>query len=589
MITGIGALIIGLLAGWFLFGGSGHKIVDEHEHGLERTDQIIWTCSMHPQIRRNEPGNCPICGMELIPLESEEGEDTDPMAIRMSPTAMQLASVRTALVGEMAPVKTVRLNGKVQADQRLVFSQSSHIPGRIENLMVNFTGEFVNKGQTIALVYSPELVTAQEELFEAFKMKDRQPQLFSAAKQKLKNWKLSDHQVEEILKSGKIQTNFAIRADVAGYVTDKLVNHGDYIQKGKAVYQITDLSKVWVLFDVYESDMPWIKKGDVVEFIIPSLPGERFQGPIIYLDPVIDPKTRVSKARVEITNHELRLKPEMFVSGTVKAELHKQADVIAVPATAVMWTGKRSIVHVKTESDKGVHFKMREVTLGPFLGEHYIVEQGLRKGEEIAVHGTFSIDAAAQLAGKPSMMRPEGGPEMTGHDHGGGDKPASHPEPEPEQPAITSQVIGQKAKDALQPVYSQYLNYKDALAADNLEQAFEAASLLQSRLSEIDMALFTGKSHDAWMQHSRDMENRLQHLPHLKTIEELRKTFQHVSEAMIALTLAFTPLDQTLYVQHCPMVDNNKGADWLSLDKEIINPYFGKSMLTCGEVTMTIN
>ena len=586
MITGIGALIIGLLAGWFLFGGSAHKSVDEHEHGIEQTDQIIWTCSMHPQIRRNEPGNCPICGMELIPLESEE-EDSDPMAIRMSPTAMQLASVSTALVGEMTPVKTVRLNGKIQADQRLVFSQSSHIPGRIENLMVNFTGEFVNKGQAIALVYSPELVTAQEELFEAFKMKDRQPQLFSAAKQKLKNWKLSDHQVEEILKSGKIQTNFPIRADVAGYVTDKMVNPGDYIQKGKAVYQITDLSKVWVLFDVYESDIPWIKKGDVVEFIIPSLPGERFQGPIIYLDPVIDPKTRVSKARVEINNHELKLKPEMLVSGTVKAELHKQADIIAVPATAVMWTGKRSIVYVKTDSDQGVHFKMREITLGPFLGEHYIVEQGLHKGEEIAVHGTFSIDAAAQLAGKPSMMRPEGGPVMTGHDHGGGDKPASHPEPE--QPAIKSQVISQKAKDALQPVYSQYLNYKDALAADNLEQAFEAASLLRSKLSEIDMALFMGNSHDTWMQHSRDMENRLQHLPHLKTIEELRKTFQHVSGAMIALTQAFTPLDQTLYVQHCPMVDNDKGADWLSLDKEIKNPYFGQSMLTCGEVTMTIN
>lgn len=587
MITGVGALVIGLLTGWFIFGGSDTRMIADHELTIEQTDQTIWTCSMHPQIRRDEPGNCPICNMDLIALETEEDGDIDPSAIRMSPAAMRLASVSTVRVEHMIPEKSVRLNGKIQADQRLIFSQSSHIPGRIETLLVNFTGEFVNKGQPIALVYSPELTAAQEEMFEALQMKDSHPQLFRAAEQKLKNWKLSDDQVEGILKSGKVQTDFPILAEIAGHITDKRVNSGDYIQQGTVIYQITDLSHVWALFDVYETDIPWIKKGDMVEFVIPSVPGKRFQGPVVYLDPVINPKTRVSRARVEVDNDEFALMPEMFVSGTVTARLNRQGEIIVVPATAVMWTGKRSIVYIKTDSDKGVYFTMREVTLGASLGEHYIVEQGLHTGEEIAVHGTFSIDAAAQLAGKPSMMRPEGGPVMIGHDHGDGDLPAA--DREPEHPETTSHVISQDTKDVLEPVYSQYLNYKDALVADDLVQALTAAQSLQDTIDKIDMAVFSGDSHQAWMKFKSDLAAALQHAPHFKTLEESRTAFQQVSDTMIALTRAFTPLDQTIYVQHCPMADNGNGADWLSMDTEIKNPYFGQSMLTCGEVTMTID
>lgn len=420
IIIVLSALTVGLLLGWLIFGGSVNKATDEHQHDtVEVAGETIWTCSMHPQIRQNEPGDCPICGMDLIPLESEQDSDIDPMAISMSPTAMQLASIQTAVVGAMNPVKMVRLNGKVQSDERLVYSQSSHIPGRIENLMVNFTGEYVNKGQAIASVYSPDLVTAQEELFEAQKIAETQPQLFNAAKEKLKNWKLSDEQIEQILQSKTTMETFDVQADVSGYVTKKMVNPGDYVRRGEAIYEIADLSKVWVLFDVYESDMLWIKKGDKVEFTVASLPGETFAGTISFLDPVIDPKTRVAKARIEVANSGLKLKPEMFASGTVEAKLSNQSKAIVVPKTAVMWTGKRSVVYVKSQTDKGVNFMLRDVNLGPALGESYVIESGLQGGEEIAVNGTFSIDAAAQLAGKPSMMNPSGGPAMTGHNHGG--------------------------------------------------------------------------------------------------------------------------------------------------------------------------
>lgn len=593
IIIATATLFIGFLLGWLLFGGNKSNSHDDHEHvKTEINGEPVWTCSMHPQIRQNEPGDCPICGMDLIPLEDDQNAGIDPNAISMSPTAMQLANVSTAFVGKMNPVKQVRLNGKVQADERLVYSQSSHIPGRIEKLTVNFTGEFVNKGQIIATIYSPELVTAQEELLEAQKIAEAQPRLFTAAKEKLKNWKLSDKQIEEILKSGKTRDEFPVAADVSGYAISKKINLGDYVRKGETIYEIADLSKVWILFDVYESDISWIKKGDKVEFTIASMPGESFMSSITFLDPVIDPKTRVAKARVEFNNSNGKLKPEMFASGLVQAKLANKSNSIVVPKTAVMWTGKRSVVYVKTNSGQGVNFIMREITLGAALGDSYVVEEGLTEGEEIAVNGTFSIDAAAQLAGKPSMMSPEGGQAMTGHSHGA--KPTeskvSHEGQEVQNKSITSKPlsIDKQAKEALQPLYDTYLSWKEALTNDDFKEAQKSATNFKSALKKVDMRLFKDEAHMVWMDVQARLAKSLEHIQHFSDIEQLRKAFQPVSATMIELNSTFSPLGKIIYVQHCPMADNNKGADWLSSEKEIRNPYFGSSMLKCGEVTKEI-
>ncbi|HCS19618.1 MAG TPA: efflux RND transporter periplasmic adaptor subunit [Bacteroidetes bacterium] len=585
IITAISTLAIGLLLGSLIFGGSSEKLTsEEHQHtNEEASEETVWTCSMHPHIRQNEPGKCPICGMDLIPLESAEGE-LDPMAISMSPTAMQLANVSTALVGTMEPVKSVRVNGKVQADERLVYSQSSHIPGRIEKLMVNFTGEFVNKGQPIASIYSPDLVTAQEELFEAYKTRETQPQLYNAAKEKLKNWKLTNSQIERFIQSGNPTEEFPVMADVSGYVTQKMVNLGDYIQRGTAIYEIADLSKVWVLFDVYESDMAWIRKGDKVSFTIASLSGETFSGTITYLDPIIDPKTRVAKARVEISNAGLKLKPEMFASGTVEAKLPGKPNTLVVPKTAVMWTGRRSVVYVKSTSEIGVSFIMRDVILGPALGESFIVESGLQVGEEIAVNGTFSIDAAAQLAGKPSMMNPEGGAIMTGHDHGGGNNPTTSKS----SPHAKTIIVSKKAKGELKSLLNSYLNLKGALAIDDFKKALSEAKQTSLVLSKINMGLFTGEAHNVWMKHSSILEKELRNASDSKDIETLRKSFKRASEQLIMIYKTFGSLGETLFIDYCAMADGNKGADWLSKEKEIKNPYLGQKMIRCGEVKQEI-
>ena len=581
----LSTLAIGLLLGWLIFGGSEAKVTDEHQHehsAEEVAGETTWTCSMHPQIRQHEPGDCPICGMDLIPLEEEQNGEIDPNAVSMSATAMQLANIQTAVVGTAEPLKVVRLDGKIQEDERLIFSQSSHIPGRIEDLLVNFTGDYVKKGQVIASVYSPDLVTAQEELFEAQKIKDSQPQLFAAAKEKLKNWKLTDEQINQILTSGTAQQTFDVRAEVSGYVTQKKVNTGDYIRRGQTIYEIADLSRIWVLFDVYESDLPWIKKGDKVTYTIESLPGEIFEGTIDYLDPVINPKTRVAKARIVQSNKGLKLKPEMFVSGKVEAKL-PQTDALVVPKTAVMWTGERSVVYVKSETDQGVYFNMREVDLGPALGESYVIEDGLQKGEEIAVNGTFSIDAAAQLAGKPSMMSTEGGTAPTVHNHGG-----MNIENNEQSSTIESIEVDPEFVKQLTAFYEAYLKMNEAFIATDAAKVGAEAKNTSKVLATVQMELLKGDTHMAWMDQLNVMKPSLQKIGNSGDIAEQRLEYATFNQAFYKSLKMFGLDNETAYYQYCPMANNDQGAFWLSKTKEIRNPYFGDMMLSCGETRETI-
>ena len=407
-------IVAGLLLGWIFFHSSPkvEKGEEVHNHSAEENRTEVWTCSMHPQIRMDKPGKCPICAMDLILLNSNSSESSDPMAIHLTKEAAQLANVLTSVVTSQKPVKEVRLYGKVQADERLLQSQVTYFSGRIEKLMVNFTGETVRKGQTLAVIYSPDLLTAQQELLEAAKTKQSQPEIYEASKEKLLQWKLSETQITSIESSGKVQANMEITSSASGIVTARRVNNGDYVSQGSVLYEVSDLSRVWVLFDAYESDLLFLKKGDRVDFTIQALPGTAFSGSIIFIDPVIDPVNRVAKVRVEISNPGSKLKPEMFVTGMVKSNLAEYKDKLVIPRSSVLWTGKRSIVYVKQPGDEPI-FKIREIGLGPMLGNSYVITDGLAEGEEIVTEGAFSVDAAAQLEGKPSMMNQEGGQTST--------------------------------------------------------------------------------------------------------------------------------------------------------------------------------
>lgn len=395
-------LLVGLFLGWLFF-HSPKAVTDEHNHSAAETKKQLWTCAMHPQIRLDHPGKCPICGMELIPLQNG-GVKVDSNAVHFSKEAMELASVATSIVSRQKPLKEVRLYGKVQADERLLQNQVAHVGGRIERLMLNFTGEPVRKGQLLALIYSPDLITAQQELLEAAKSKQTQPEIYEAATEKLMQWMLTEKQIAQIERSGREKTNFEVYSNTSGIVTTKRVNTGDHVSEGAVLFEVANLSSVWVLFDAYESDLPFLKVGNTISFSLQALPGTNFSANIRFIDPVIDPVNRVAKVRVEVSNAGGKLKPEMFATGVVKANLNEFKDKLVIPRSAVLWTGKRSIVYVKQPDGDGINFNMREIDLGPMLGNSYVVLGGLKEGDEIVTDGTFSVDAAAQLAGKPSMM-----------------------------------------------------------------------------------------------------------------------------------------------------------------------------------------
>lgn len=410
-------LLAGFFLGWLVF--SPHKkTVDEHNHAEESVVSEIWTCAMHPQIRMDKPGKCPICGMDLIPLSQSVSASLDSGAVKLSKEAVHLAEIMTTPVSGFNPVREVRLYGEVIADERLISNQTAHVSGRIEKLYVSFTGETVKEGQLLAQVYSPELVSAQKELLEAGKIKQTRPSIYQAAREKLMYWKLTDKQIDMIEESGTVQPLVDVVSTTGGVVVSKMVNTGDYISQGAVLYRVADLSKVWIMFDAYESDIPFIKRNDKVSFMLQSFPGKEFAGSITFIDPVVDPVTRVARVRAEANNRTGQLKPGMFVTGIVHSSLPEYSKSLAIPKSAVLWTGKRSVVYVKQAGMDEPVFKMREVVLGPLLGDYYVVEEGLNAGEEVVTSGTFAVDAAAQLQGKPSMMNPAGGVAPTGHIHG---------------------------------------------------------------------------------------------------------------------------------------------------------------------------
>jgi membrane fusion protein, copper/silver efflux system len=404
-------VLSGFISGRLLFHHS-HDENNVSEQTIQERKENIWTCAMHPQIRMDHPGKCPICGMDLIPLVQTTAP-LNPDAIVMTEEGIKLAEVQTTLVSSQKPVKEVRLYGKIQADERLIQTQASHVPGRIEKLLVNFTGEEVHKGQLIAQIYSPELVTAQEELLEAIKMKEMQPGILEAAREKLRQWKLNDSQIAGIENSGKAKSLFDVYANVSGIVINRRINVGDYVSQGTPLYEIADLSNVWALFDAYESDLPWIRKGDRISFSLQSQPGKEYSGIISFIDPIINPQTRVAMVRIEMSNPGNTLKPEMFATGVVSAHLSSSGKRLIIPQSAVLWTGTRSVVYIKIPEAKEPSFVIREITLGPALNNSYVVLNGLIEGEEIVTNGTFSVDASAQLQGKPSMINSEGGKTST--------------------------------------------------------------------------------------------------------------------------------------------------------------------------------
>jgi Cu(I)/Ag(I) efflux system membrane fusion protein len=571
-IVAILALAIGLLIGWLLFKNGTQPVQEHSEPSSNQTESEIWTCSMHPQIRQNEPGDCPICGMDLIP--ASQGSSDNEIGFQMTADAIKLANIQTTIIGNADAYEgaTLKLNGKIQANETKSASLVTHIPGRIEKLYVSYTGEQVNKGQKIATIYSPELITAQKELLEAKKIQDISPGLLTAAKNKLKYWKIGEQVIQDILTSGTIRENFNIYADHSGVVNQKRVSVGDYRSTGEVLFDVQNLYSLWALFDVYENDLSQVKIGRNIYFTTPSALNKRFKAKITFVNPVIDPNTRAATIRAEVSNTTGKLKPEMFITGELQTS--KKSDNLTVPKSAVLWTGQRSVVYVKIPDTDIPSFEYREIEIADATASGYAVVSGLAYGEEVVTNGAFVIDASAQLNNQVSMMNKN---VMA--------KNAVHSNHLPDYTNTTPQIF----KEQLTAIASTYLLLKDALVASDQQKAAENVNDILDNTEKVDMSLVKDKAHIYWMEQLKAIQAHGKKIGASEDIEEQRKQFDFLSQALIKSLKVFGVEGDTFYVQHCPMANDNDGAAWLSNHEKILNPYFGEKMLTCGTVQDTID
>ena len=582
----IGILAVGVLLGWLLFGGaSTSKTVHNHAE-MSETNQM-WTCSMHLQIMQPEAGDCPICGMDLIPAEtSADGLLAD--QFKLTENALALANIQTSIVGNRNQKDNfVKLSGKIVENEEANTVQVSYFSGRIEQLNVSFTGEDIRKGQLLATIYSPELYAAQQELITAVSLKESQPALYKAVRNKLKIWKLSENQIQQIETSGKVKENFPVYATVSGTVSEKLVTKGASIKQGQPLLKIANLTNVWANFNVYENQISQFKKGQEISITTNVYANKEFKAKVDFIDPVLNTKTRTVIIRAVLNNKNAIFKPGMFVEGKIKGITLNKEQVLTIPSSAILWTGKRSVVYLKTNPNAPV-FEMRKITLGTMVGDYYEVLEGLNKGDEIVTNGTFTVDAAAQLKGKKSMMNKEGDMAMNGHEgHMVMDK--SIPVKNEEHTNMNERLkVSKVFQNQLKIVFNNYIKLKDALVKDDSNNVMAESKKLLVNLTKIDMKLLIDKkAHNHWMLLEKEIKRAATLISNTSGIKEQKNYFKHLSTYM-ANAIQLYGVNEKVYYQFCPMGDNNKGAYWLSKEEKVINPYFGDAMLTCGEVKQVI-
>ena len=410
----------------------------------------IWTCSMHPQIRQPMPGKCPICAMELIPAgTTDEDSRTIKNIINLSPVGEKLAELQTAIVEKRIAEKELRITGKIVFDQTRVADIAAWTPGRLEKMFVNYVGVKVTKGEHLFNLYSEELYVKQAEYVIA-RQAGRTPE--ASGRESLILSGMSVKQVESLEKAKKPQLYVTIYSPLSGTVVERHGTEGMYVKKGTLIYKIADLSKLWLLLDVYESDVGWLRYGQKILFNVDSMPGTTLTGRIVFIPPVLDEKTRTIKVRVNVDNSNGKLKPGLLAHAIVYSTLMTDKPTIdksfagkwispmhpeiisdkpgscsicgmalvpteeyfssmstnsplsiVIPATAPLITGKRAVVYVAVPDNPGT-YEGREIVLGPRAGKYYVVKNGLKAGEQVVVNGNFKIDSAMQLDAKPSMM-----------------------------------------------------------------------------------------------------------------------------------------------------------------------------------------
>lgn len=564
-----GGILLGLLAGYFLSGWlSSEEQTTEGTHVHEEEGETIYTCSMHPQIRQNEPGLCPICEMELIPLR--DAGSGDEFTLTMTPQAVKIAQLETKRVGSVNQSfeGAMELSGHIEINDDQRINEVSYFPGKIERLHIKSEGNYVNKGDKIADVFAPDLRVVQQELISSYARRDENPELYAAAARKMKYWEIDKNMIIEIAESGIVRSFLPIYANHSGVVTDLKVREGDYVTRGSKLMELSDLSTVWVEFDVNESELSKVQRGSSITFTTLAYPGKEQKATINYVDPMIKPSTGTATARATVTNYGNRFKPGMLVKGYASYSKSMESADLLVPASAVLWTGKRSVVYVKDTTSDIPGYQYREVSLGERMGDQYVITEGLKSGEEVVVQGAFSVDAAAQLNNQKSMMNQWVGSGET---------------------TSAQQIeVSPPFKESWTSSLENYLKLKEHLVQGDSLQAQSVAETLLSQLQKTESKIVREEVKVQWEKEKDKAFESLESLAASTTLEEQRKYFKDLSDAMIHWAHYFGVDEEDIFVQHCPMAFDDEGANWLSSQENIRNPYFGDRMLKCGQTLEVI-
>lgn len=447
------ALLIGIVGGtWYGKRAGGASVAPAAKTGQ------LWTCGMHPGVIQSEPGNCPICGMKLTPMRmDQDGEDKpggprersvlywrapmdpnyvsdkpgkSPMGmdlvpvyadedetpvghtIRIDPITIQNMGVRTAALKRGPLVKTIRTVGRVDYDEERVTFINTKFEGWIEKLFVDETGQHVAKGQALFEVYSPQLYSAQEEYLASLRalkalsaasdeVKEDARQLLEAGRIKLRFQDVSDEQIDELAKTNKAKKSLVIHSPAEGIVTEKMILEGMYVKPGMQLYTIADLSHVWVYVDIYEYQLPWVRTGQTATMNLSYIPGKEFIGKVVYIYPYLEKQTRVIKVRLEFDNTALELKPDMFATIMLKADLGREA--VLIPREAYIDSGLRKVAFVDLGGGK---FQPRQIQVGVEAADGMVeVLHGLDAGDVVVTSGQFMLDAESKLKEAVAKMQ----------------------------------------------------------------------------------------------------------------------------------------------------------------------------------------
>lgn len=557
-------LVIGLAAGfglasWWMSSSAETEL--KNEQAQEAASGTVWTCSMHPQIRSEEAGLCPICEMDLIPLEEDSG--SDPLTFSMTEESIRLAQLETMKIGSASGAGgLLEVSGKIEVNEDRSVRIVSYFPGKVETLHYQSVGAYVPKGAIVAKVFAPDLRIAQQELIRTYERREEQPELFRAAVKKMEYWQVDSSVIMEIASSGEEQVYLPVYAAHSGYIKSIQVKEGAFLNRGSVLFEISDLSSVWVSLDVHESQLNRVKNGQ--SFSFQTLASDQvYQARVDYIDPFVDRQKRTATVRATVVNSGRKFKPGMLVNAFLPFQSgDSKASQLMLPATAVLWTGERSVVYVQDEESDVPSFRYTEVVLGSKEGNQYPVLSGLSEGDRVVVQGAFTLDAAAQLNNKKSMINQ--------WVEGGGN------------PILQRVKLNPVAKEKSAQLLDHYVQLKEYLVQADSIAAAQSGKELTRKVQSFQESL---KNTDAkgWIAaNMKEFRSAAQRIEVSKDIESQRLAFETLSNILIEWVTHIEMGAQVMYVQHCPMAFDDQGADWISYEEGIKNPYFGDRMLKCG-------